>query len=492
MDRSGLFGCEVFDARWLFVGCWVVQASIGWRNVDRFNWANSSQSLGVRLLVIDDEQEMLNATMSALQGEGHVVIGAECGEDAIQQLERSYFDAALLDLQLGEEDGLELLPRLLDETSGLDVIVVTAPDSMNTAVEAMRLGALDFVAAPFSQEQLRGLLNRVAQNRRMRSRLDELEFQVNSDLPPVFFDSTNPGMTGALEVAGKAADSHASILLHGESGTGKSVFARFVHENSSLREERFVTVSCPSLSPQLLASELFGYVKGAFTGAVKDTWGKVEQADGGTLFLDEIGELSLDLQPKLLRLLQEREYERVGETTTHQSNVRVIAATNIDLEKAVADGHFREDLLYRLNVISLTMPPLRERLGDIPAFAHNFLRFFAAQCRKQVKGFSAAAERALLHYGWPGNLRELRNYVERAVIMADGELVQMMDLPSKLHPRKKRSSKSDKLGGNVSIADLEKEHIKLVCERCSTKEEAARILGIDKATLYRKRQRYGM
>lgn len=446
----------------------------------------------MRLLVIDDEQEVLSTAVSALQGEGHVVIGAECGENAIHELERSYFDAALLDLQLGEEDGLELLPRLLDETSGLDVIVVTSPDSMNTAVEAMRLGALDFIAAPFSEEQLRGLLNRVAQNRRMRSRLDELEFQVNSDLPPVFFDSTNPGMTGALEVAAKAADSNASILLHGESGTGKSVFARFVHQNSALREERFVTVSCPSLSPQLLASELFGYVKGAFTGAVKDTWGKVEQADGGTLFLDEIGELSLDLQPKLLRLLQEREYERVGETTTHQANVRVIAATNIDLDEAVAAGSFRQDLLYRLNVINLTMPPLRERIGDISSFASNFLKFFAAQCRKPVKGFSAAAERVLLHYNWPGNLRELRNYVERAVIMAEGELVQVEDLPGKLRPRRARSAKSDLLGGDVSIADLEKEHIRLVCARHATKEEAARILGIDKATLYRKRQKYGI
>lgn len=446
----------------------------------------------MRLLVIDDEQEFLSATVSALQGEGHVVIGAESGDNAILELQRSFFDAALLDLQLGEEDGFELLPRLLEESSGLDVIVVTPQDAMNTAVEAMRLGALDFIAAPFSQDQLRGLLNRVAKNRRMRSRLDELEFQVNSDLPPMFFDSTNPGMTGALEVAGKAADSNASILLHGESGTGKSVFARFIHENSALREERFVTVSCPSLSPQLLASELFGYVKGAFTGAVKDTWGKVEHADGGTLFLDEIGELSLELQPKLLRLLQEREYERVGETTTHQANVRVIAATNINLEDAVAQGEFREDLLYRLNVINLTMPPLRERMGDIPAFANNFLKFFAAQCRKPVKGFSVAAERVLLHYAWPGNLRELRNYVERAVIMAEGELVQLEDLPGKLLPRRRRPSEAGKLGDNVSIADLEKEHIRLICERCATKEEAARILGIDKATLYRKRQRYGI
>ena len=444
----------------------------------------------MRILVVDAHQDLLEFTIRELREDGHSVVGAASGQDARAELDRAFYDLALLDLQLPDDNALNILPRMLDDNPSLDVVVITPPDDMKTAVEALRFGAMDWITAPFTSEQIRSLLNRINKNRKLRSRLNELEFQVGSDLPPFSFDSSNPVMTGALEVAAKAANSSASILLQGENGTGKSAFARFVHQNSNQKDNPFVTVSCPSLSPQLLASELFGHVKGAFTGAVKDTWGKVAQADEGTLFLDEIGELSLDLQPRLLRLLQEREYERLGETQTHQANVRLIAATNLDLEAAVASGDFREDLYYRLNVISLTMPPLRERPGDIVQLASSFLQFFAKQCRKQVKGFSAKADRALLNYSWPGNLRELRNYVERAVIMTESELIQLEDLPSKLGPKKRSSKRGIGVGDQVSLETLEKEHIKQICSRASTKEEAARILGIDPATLYRKRRRY--
>tara|TARA_A100001037_G_scaffold303183_1_gene336581 strand:+ start:1410 stop:2750 length:1341 start_codon:yes stop_codon:yes gene_type:complete len=444
----------------------------------------------MRVLIVDDEEDLLNATVNDLREDGHSVVGATTGTDALSQLDQTYFDLVLLDLQLPDADSFELLSQLQDSNPNLDIVVVTPADGMQTAVEALRLGALDWITAPFTSDQVRVLLNRISRNRQLRGRLSELELQVNSDLPPFSFNTTNPVMTGALEVAAKAANSPASILLQGENGTGKSVFARFIHENSDAADQAFVTVSCPSLSPQLLASELFGYVRGAFTGAVKDTWGKVAQADGGTLFLDEIGELSLDLQPKLLRLLQERQYERVGETQTHQANIRLIAATNINLEDAVRSGTFREDLLYRLNVINLTMPPLRERPGDILELANSYLTFFAKQCRKPVKGFSAKADRALLRYSWPGNLRELRNYVERAVIMAERELIELEDLPSKLSPTRKPRKDQGILGQDVSLENVEKEHIKLVCARHKTKDEAARVLGIDKATLYRKRRRY--
>ncbi len=444
----------------------------------------------MRVLIVDDEKELLEATVKDLREDGHNVVGATTGSDAMSQLDRAYFDLVLLDLQLPDADSFGMLSHIQDSNPNLDIVVITPPDGMQTAVEALRLGALDWISAPFTSDQVRVLLNRISRNRQLRSRLDELELQVSSDLPPFSFDTTNPVMTGALEVAAKAANSPASILLQGENGTGKSVFARFIHQNSDLSDQAFVTVSCPSLSPQLLASELFGYVKGAFTGAVKDTWGKVAQAEGGTLFLDEVGELSLDLQPKLLRLLQEREYERVGETQTHQANIRLITATNINLEEAVREGRFREDLLYRLNVISLSMPPLRERPGDLLQLANNYLSFFAKQCRKPTKGFSAKADRALLHYNWPGNLRELRNYVERAVIMAEGELIQLEDLPSKVRPGRGARRERRLLGENVTLESLEKEHIKLVCARSKTKEEAARVLGIDPATLYRKRRRY--
>jgi NtrC-family two-component system response regulator AlgB len=297
-------------------------------------------------------------------------------------------------------------------------------------------------------------------------------------------------MQKVFELASKAAATPASILLLGESGTGKTVLARMMHANSSQKDNAFVTLNCPSLSRELLESELFGHVKGAFTGATADTFGKVALAEGGTLFLDELGEMPLEIQPKLLRLLQEKEYERVGEAKTRQANVRVIAATNRNLEQAVAEGRFREDLFYRLNVISIQMPPLRERPADLLPIATSYLRFFAAQCGKRLSGFSPEAQQALRQYSWPGNLRELRNAVERAVILAGGEEVNVPDLPEKICQNPPVAGTPRALvGAKVSLEELQNEHIARVIEQTSTMEEAARILGIDPATLYRKRKK---
>jgi NtrC-family two-component system response regulator AlgB len=294
----------------------------------------------------------------------------------------------------------------------------------------------------------------------------------------------------AFEVALKAAATPATILLLGESGTGKTVFARAIHQNSAQKENAFVTVNCPSLSRELLESELFGHVKGAFTGAVADTTGKVALADGGTLFLDEIGDLPTAIQPKLLRLLQEREYERVGETKTRRANVRVISATNRDLEKTVKDGRFREDLYYRLNVISIHLPPLRERLADLENITDSYLRFFAGQCGKRLKGFSKEAAQAIRDYPWPGNLRELRNVIERAVILAGSDEIDLPDLPEKFSVMSQSpGTQGVQVGAKISLADLETEHIARVIQQAATMEEAANILGIDPATLYRKRKR---
>jgi NtrC-family two-component system response regulator AlgB len=296
-------------------------------------------------------------------------------------------------------------------------------------------------------------------------------------------------MQKVIDLAFKAAATPATILLLGESGTGKTVLARAVHTSSPQRENAFVTVSCPSLSRELLESELFGHVKGAFTGAVADKVGKVARAEVGTLFLDEIGEVPLEVQPKLLRLLQEREYERVGESKTREANVRVIAATNRNLEKAVQEGRFREDLFYRLNVISIQMLPLRERLPDVLPIAATYLQFFAQQCGKTLKGFSEDAAQALKRYSWPGNLRELRNVIERAVILAGSDELDLPDLPEKFSRPAEPSGPGVHVGARISLADLESEHIAQVVQQTATMEEAARVLGIDPATLYRKRKK---
>jgi NtrC-family two-component system response regulator AlgB len=274
----------------------------------------------------------------------------------------------------------------------------------------------------------------------------------------------------------------------GENGTGKTLLARHAHERSAMADGPFLTVSCPSLSRELLESELFGHVQGAFTGAVKDKWGKVEAAQGGTLFLDEIGELPLSLQPKLLRLLQERTYERVGDTKTRTADVRVIAATNRDLSAAVKSGAFREDLFYRLNVIAVTVPPLRERPADLARLAQNFLKFFAEDAGRAAQQFSPDAWAAIRAHPWPGNLRELRNAIERAVILSRGERLELHDLPIELGD----TSQTDlvELGALVSLEALEREHIRRVIARTVKLEEAALVLGIDVATLYRKRKRW--
>jgi NtrC-family two-component system response regulator AlgB len=295
-------------------------------------------------------------------------------------------------------------------------------------------------------------------------------------------------MQKVYEMVMKAAASPATILLLGESGTGKTRIARGIHDQSAQRDSAFVTVSCPSLSRELLESELFGHVKGAFTGAGSNTWGKVAQAEGGTLFLDEIGELPLEIQPKLLRLLQEREYERVGDTMTRRANVRVIAATNRDLRKAVQENRFREDLYYRLNVISIRLPPLRDRPSDLIPLARGYLDFFAAQCGKKMSGFTPEGEAAIRQYSWPGNLRELRNTIERAVILALGEKVDATDLPE----NSSTNAEGGASGNLVSLEKVEIEHIRHVLGRTSSLDEAARVLDIDPATLYRKRKRFGL
>ena len=443
----------------------------------------------MRLLIIDDEENIRRTRAVALEAIGYESTCVEDRAAALKQLENGRFDIAFLDLKLNGESGLDLLPELLEIDPRLEVVVFTAYASIETAVEAMRRGAVDYLPKPFTPDQVRQVVGRIIENRKLRERVAELESRLASDAPTTDLDTAEPAMQKVLELAFKAAATPATILLLGESGTGKTVVARAIHANSPQKENALVTVSCPSLSRELLESELFGHVKGAFTGAVADKVGKVAGAEGGTLFLDEIGELPIEVQPKLLRLLQEREYERVGETKTRQANVRLIAATNRNLDKAVQEGRFREDLYYRLNVIAIQMPPLRERVGDVMRIADSYLRFFSRQCGKQLRGFSREAAQALRQYPWPGNLRELRNVIERAVILAGSHEVDLPDLPEKLSQASPPKAQGVQVGADVSLDLLETEHIARVIQHTATMEEAAKILGIDPATLYRKRKK---
>jgi NtrC-family two-component system response regulator AlgB len=290
-------------------------------------------------------------------------------------------------------------------------------------------------------------------------------------------------------VALKAAPSEAAILLRGESGTGKGVLARAIHAHSRRASAPFVTIQCPSLSAELLESELFGHVRGAFTGAIRDTIGKVAVAEGGTLFLDEIADLPPPLQPKLLRLLQEKRYERIGETTTRAADVRIVAATNRNLEAESAAGRFREDLLYRINVIEVILPPLRQRPHDILLLAEHLLAFFARQAGRRLTGFTEEARAALLRYPWPGNVRELRNAVERGVILTAGPTIGLAELPAPIGAPPRPGIE---VGGRVTLDELEAEHVRRVLAATATMEEAAEVLGIDPSTLYRKRKRHGL
>jgi NtrC-family two-component system response regulator AlgB len=448
----------------------------------------------MRTLIIDDEENIRRTTTLLLEGMGHEVVPVATPEAAFEQLDQYQFDVAFLDLKLrGNKSGLEVLPQLQQRNPGLDIVVFTAFASYESAVEAMRLGAADYLPKPFSLEQIRDVLTKIGKARKLRGRVAELEARVSSAIPEANFLTSEPGMQKTYEIALKAAAMPTTILILGESGTGKSVLAKYIHENSPQKDNAFVTVACPSLSRELLESELFGHAKGSFTGAVGETWGKVAVAEGGTLFLDEIGELPMEIQPKLLRLLQEREYERVGEAKPRRANVRVIVATNRNLVDVVKQGRFREDLYYRVNVVPLRMPPLRERRADLMRIANGYLRFCAAQCGKKATGFSQEAEQALQRYGWPGNIRELRNVVERAVILADGELIELHDLPEELSQSSAGVESSYiQVGGDFTLKELENEHIRRVLQRTKTLEAAAQTLGIDSATLYRKRKRLGL
>ncbi len=449
----------------------------------------------MRILIVDDEPNIRKTLRLALESSGSSVEEAANASQALRLIERSSFDLAFVDLRLGHESGLDLLEAFASASPRVAVVIVTAYASIDSAVDAMRRGAFDYLPKPFTPGQIRAVLERLGRHRSLQNRLTELEEQIRREFPEVALDAGDPAVRGVLDQARKVSATDAAVLLRGESGTGKGVLAHAIHAWSRRSRGPFVTISCPSLNADLLESVLFGHARGSFTGAISDTEGKVAAAEAGTLFLDEVGDLPLPLQPKLLRFLQERRYERVGETRTRTADVRLIAATNRDLDAAAAAGAFREDLLFRLNVVELTMPPLRGRT-DLLSLAEHLLSFLAGQLGKKIDGFTEDARQALLQYAWPGNLRELRNAIERAVIFATTPVIDRGDLPGRVAERTGRepwnATPLVEVGQPVALERLETEHIRLILERTPSREDAARILGIDPSTLYRKRKQLGL
>jgi two-component system, NtrC family, response regulator AlgB len=457
-------------------------------------------------LVIDDDPGVRQSLRLCLEADSARVLGVGTSTGALEALERSRFDVVFLDLWLQSESGLNVLPEILRRQAGIGVIVITAFASFETAVEAMRLGAVDYLPKPFTPEQVRHAAQRVISANLLRCQISELQDRLDKTEGEATFETRSSAYASFLQTAARAAASDTVVLLRGESGTGKTVLARWIREHSKRARGPFVTVHCPMLSSDLMSSTLFGHKKGAFTGAIADSVGKVESAEGGTLFLDEVADLSADAQARMLRFLHDRCFERLGEATERKADVRVIAATNRVLEDEVKAGRIREDLFFRLNVIALTVPPLRERPEDIVPLALHYLRHFERQQGRPQLSFSSQCIEAVQRYPWPGNLRELRNAVERAVILSPATILEPHDMGLEavapiasaeadgngLVDAVRARSAVPLLGENFSVAEIEREHIARVVARAPSLEAAAQILAIDPTTLQRKRKRYGL
>jgi NtrC-family two-component system response regulator AlgB len=441
-----------------------------------------------RILVIDDEKNIRTTLSLCLEQLGCQVTAVSSAEAALNALTKQPYDLAFLDVRLGESSGLDLISKLLADCPDLLVVVITAYATIDSAVDAIKRGAADYLPKPFTPAQIRHVVDQSIKQRDLKRQVIDLEGRLREAAPESDLESDSPKIHAVLETAAKASISDAPVLLRGESGTGKSVLARRIHSLSPRNRRPFVVVNCPTLSEELLTSELFGHAKGAFTGAVRDQPGRVEAAEGGTLFLDEIGDISPSLQAKLLRFLEEKEFERLGENKTRRADVRTIAATNRDIDEHVRKGLFREDLLYRLNVIDLHLPPLRDRPEDILRLARRFLVFFGKSARRQPQQLSKAAEDALQGYSWPGNIRELRNTIERAAILWPAQIIEPEAFPAHIAARSR--SAAAQLGGDATLEAIEREHITRVVARTPTLDDAAAILGIDASTLWRKRKKY--
>lgn len=447
------------------------------------------ETAGANVLIVDDEANIRKMLSMCLETEGHKATQASNSADALTEAGRQNFDVAFVDLRLGTESGLDLIEEIKNLSPTTMVVIITAHASVDTAVEAMKRGATDYLAKPFTPSQVNMAVKKAADLQALQRRVEDLQESVTATTgPDVDLKSESLLMQQALKLAHQVSGSEAIVLLRGESGTGKTMMARAIHNWSPRNRRPFAVVSCPSLSAELLESELFGHVRGAFTGAQRDNPGRIAVSNGGTLFLDEIGDLPLSMQPKLLRFIQDREYERVGDTMTRRADVRIIAATNINLEDAVAQGRFREDLFYRLNVIEVELPALRDRREDLVALAERLLLFFGKQYNRRVTGFTNEAKQLITSYRWPGNVRELRNAIERSVLLSTGSTIDVNQLPLRI----KQTTDEPIAGDLISLEKMEEIHIRRVLTMAPSLEEAARILEIDPTTLWRRRKKYGI
>lgn len=443
----------------------------------------------LNILIVDDEKKIRLTLSYCLEGDGHRVTAVEDAKGALDAVRQGAWDLVFLDLRLGQSSGIDLIPELLAQSPWLKIVVITAYASIESAVEAVKAGAADYLPKPFSPEQIRLVARKATEMRRLETHIESLKETLQQTAPDdADIEAQSPKMRQAIELARQVASSEATILLTGESGTGKGVLARAIHRWSLRADRPFSVVHCPSLSDDLLESELFGHARGAFTGAVTTNPGRIARCEGGTLFLDEIAELPIGLQPKLLRFVQDREYERVGDPTTRNADVRFVAATNRDLAAAVREGRFREDLFYRLNVVEISVPPLRLCREDILPLAQRFLAFFNARYNRRAMDMTPEAAEALQNHDWPGNVRELQNAMERAVILCKTEQINPHNLPFQNSGRVNVPNAD----GLKTLAEVEEAHIRRVLEASNSLEDAADILGMDASTLWRRRKKYGI
>lgn len=450
-----------------------------------------------RVLVVDDDDAHRGMLKTMLGSWGYIIEEASDGEDAVRLVREQYFDVVLTDVRMAKMDGITALKNILAYNPALPIVLMTAYSSVETAVDALRIGAYDYLVKPFDFDLLKETLEQAIERSRHSIENRELRRQLSDTPENQTILGHSPAMQSMLSFIETVAPTEATVLITGESGTGKELVAMALHKASARAAKPLVTVNCAALSESLLESELFGHERGSFTGAEKRRDGLFLHADGGTLFLDEIGEMPLSVQAKLLRALQQGEVQRVGSDMPIHVDVRVLAATNRELRREVAEKRFREDLYFRLNVISIEVPPLRERLDDIPLLAAYFMQQFAERNHKVIKGFVPQALDYLLRYRWPGNVRELQNAVERAVILCRGDLIGEMELPDNVRhaqPREEQRVLVDELSlAGLPLEKVEQRAIEDTLRQTGdNKSEAARRLGITRATLHNKLRKYGI
>jgi len=443
-----------------------------------------------RVLVVDDEKSILTLLEEALTQWGYQVTAAGTGAEALAALRTQVFDAALTDVRMPDMSGLDLLREIKKRDESIEVVIMTGYPTISSAVEALKEGAYDYLSKPLILDELRHLMQRLMERRFLRGEVQTLRMRLGEELTVNELIGGSPSMVRVKEIIGKVAVTDSPVLIEGESGTGKELVAAAIHRLSSRAKGPFIPVNCSAIPRDLLESEFFGHVRGAFSGAVADALGLFRGANEGTIFLDEIAELPPELQVKLLRVLQEMQVRPVGSTKAYPVDVRVIAATNRNLEQAMKAGSFRQDLFYRLNVIRVTLPPLRERREDIPALVNHFIRRFNKRFRRDVRGITQDAVAALAAYDFPGNVRELENLIERAFAMGTRESLTLADLPS-LSARPSIAP-SIETKAVPTLAEVEKELIlRALAVHNNDKEEAARALGISRRTIYRRLKEYG-